>query len=176
MSDNTSEHSASGPSGIAPWRIDDTGFGEPTIDPNEAGKAISQQQPPGWMSGEIRLLLQGPFMNKPAANMSLSGTSLRNGMKVWVDIRSMRTLQAGNDTFRTYRVILADTREIRGVSLGTSMTFLDLQKSANVPTVRLSEYYGEFWIRLSKQHLSETSFKCFGSKLSDAGKLKLRAE
>ncbi|KAF8313691.1 hypothetical protein DL93DRAFT_2081024, partial [Clavulina sp. PMI_390] len=75
-----------------PWIIDDTGFAEPRSHPTEAGKVMSRQQPPGWSSGEIRMLWLGPFMNKMGGNQLLSGTVLRNGMKLWVDMRSMREL------------------------------------------------------------------------------------
>ncbi|KAF8301038.1 hypothetical protein DL93DRAFT_2102767 [Clavulina sp. PMI_390] len=68
-------------SGVAPWTIDETGFGEPTMHPKEAGRVMSQQKPPGWSPGEVRFLSFGAFMDKLGGNQLLSGTLLRNGMK-----------------------------------------------------------------------------------------------
>ncbi|KAF8304816.1 hypothetical protein DL93DRAFT_2102344 [Clavulina sp. PMI_390] len=98
-------------SGIEPWRIDETGFGEPTMHPTEVGRVMSHRKPPGWISGEVSFLSWGLFMSK-MDNQLPSGTIIRNGMKVWGDIRTERRFKLKEDTFGTFRVILADTREI----------------------------------------------------------------
>lgn len=77
------------------WTIDETGFAEPLMSPTEADKVVSSKQPPGWLSGRINFLGMGLFMGKLGRNSSLliSDTVLRNGMRIWVDARTLRSLR-----------------------------------------------------------------------------------
>jgi len=109
------------------WTIGEDGFAEPIESPREAGKVVSQRQPPGWMSGRIQFIGHGIFMGKLGkkhGNITQGGTVLRDGMRVWVDARTLKhlTIRTG-DTFRTYRVIIQETREI--VYLWTGDIFID---------------------------------------------------
>jgi len=46
------------------WTIGSDGFAEPNESPTEAFKVVSQEQPPGWMSGRIRSIGYGIFLGK----------------------------------------------------------------------------------------------------------------
>jgi hypothetical protein len=97
------------------WTIGGDGFAEPTPSSSEAGKVVSQRQPPGWLSGRVQTIghgmcrslyvlhfserifnyFQGIFMGKLGkkhGNITQGGTMLRDGMRLWVDARKMKNL------------------------------------------------------------------------------------
>lgn len=41
------------------WTIEEDGFGEPIQSSSEAGKVVSQRQPPGWLSGRVQTIGHG---------------------------------------------------------------------------------------------------------------------
>lgn len=83
---------------IPRWVINDDGFAEPTLSPLEADRVISKRQPPGWLAGRINMIGKGLFMAKAFSNKNgvttlPSGTLVRNSMRIWVDVRLMKTLK-----------------------------------------------------------------------------------
>lgn len=95
-------HSSPGSSALPRWTLDAEGFAEPTLSPRRVDRVITSHQPPGWYSGRIQMIGKGLFMGKLGSTKGrgtkgdagelTSGTVVRNGMRVWVDMRTMKVL------------------------------------------------------------------------------------
>lgn len=101
--------SSPAPSSLPRWTLDpQTGFAEPTLSPRRVDRVITAHQPPGWFAGRVQMIGKGLFMGKVGSTKGkgkgdagelTSGTIVRNGMRVWVDMRVMRvlTLKSGDN-------------------------------------------------------------------------------